>query len=237
MIGTDERLFEQALRGYFPNLELPLNANQVPPDFLALDLVEFAYHNVAAPIDNGRHDYYRHNHLGFDPYRGRTEFREAVNLLFIRNGLAFELSENGHVLRMAPPILKELLSERAFRTGDPVLDELLETARLKFVNHDPAIRKEALESLWDGWERLKTVEGGGDKKESTKKLLDKITGEPKFREVIENDAKALTGVGNDFRIRHAEVYKIEIPGSEQVDYVFHRLFALIWLALRKSGRA
>jgi len=35
------------------------------------------------------------------------------------------------------------------------------------------VRRESLEKLWDAWERLKTVEPGGDKKAQAKALLDK----------------------------------------------------------------
>jgi hypothetical protein len=44
-----------------------------------------------------------------------------------------------------------------FRTGDQTLDQLLETAREKFLNRSLDLRKEGLENLWDAWERLKTV--------------------------------------------------------------------------------
>jgi hypothetical protein len=37
-------------------------------------------------------------------------------------------------------------------------------------------------------------------------------------------------------IRHTEVNKVAVEDSEHVDYLFHRLFALIRLILRKSGR-
>jgi len=43
---------------------------------------------------------------------------------------------------------------------------------------------------------------------------------------------ALTTVGNTFHIRHSEVSQVELAGDNHVDYLFHRLFALIWLLLR-----
>ena len=41
-----------------------------------------------------------------------------------------------------------------------------------FLIRIPKVSKEALEKLWDAWERLKTLEAG-DKKSSIKTLLDK----------------------------------------------------------------
>ena len=94
------------------------------------------------------------------------------------------------------------------------------------------MRREALEKLWDAWERIKTMEPGANKKASTKALLDKAATEPEFRKLIENEAQSLTVVGNKFHIRHSETAQIEIQSEDQIDYLFHRLFALIWLVLR-----
>jgi hypothetical protein len=237
VIGTDRRVLEQAVKGYFPALEWPLNADRLPEGFTALDVIEFTYQNIGSPIVVRHHPFYRHDHVRYEKDRGRAEFREQINLVLTRNRLAYELGENGQVVRLVPPVLKEALSEAAFKTGDGTLDEMLETARQRFLSHDPIVRKEALERLWDAWERLKTIEAGDDKKETIKAILDKVTDEPTFRAVIEGDASSLTKVGNDFMIRHWEKGKIEIKDPEQVDYFFHRLFALIRLLLRKSGRA
>ena len=88
-----------------------------------------------------------------------------------------------------------------FYTGDGELDRMLETARCKFINPDEAIRREALESLWDAWERLKTLGDGSNKKAQVTYLLDHTAGlsSPKFRAALEREAKELTGIGNNFR--------------------------------------
>lgn len=122
-----------------------------------------------------------------------------------------------------------------FNTGDPGLDELLDSAITKHRLHDLHQRKDALEKLWDAWERMKTLEPG-DKKTSTEALLDKAASKPPFRPLIENEARTLTGVGNDYRIRHHETGKIELSDPHQVDYFFERMLSLIRLLLRKSGR-
>ena len=76
-----------------------------------------------------------------------------MNLIFDRNGLAFELREMGWVERIASG-LRELLGQAVFRTRDPALDDLLGQARTKFLSRDPAARRESLEPLWDAWESL-----------------------------------------------------------------------------------
>jgi hypothetical protein len=98
------------------------------------------------------------------------------------------------------------------------------------------VRKEGLEKLWDAWERLKTIEPGADKKAQVNIILDKAAAEPVLRERIETEARELNLIGNNLMIRHTEVGKPPVAESAQVDYLFHRMFAMIRLLLKSSGR-
>lgn len=109
------------------------------------------------------------------------------------------------------------------------MDDLLERARTKFLSHDPQDRRESLEKLWDAWERLKTLNDPSNKKLSVTVLLDQAAPEPGFRSTLEAEAKELTRIGNDFQIRHSEINKVVINNDADVDYLFHRLFSLIFL--------
>jgi hypothetical protein len=209
---------------------------EIPTTFEVLDLIEFTCEKIAEPRSGTFHDFFGHHHLGFDQAAGRAAFRAEINRIMERNGIAYELEETGQVQRIAPEGLREALAEAVFRTGDNALDELLERARTRFLSRDPAVRKESLEALWDAWERLKSLEGGRDKRESTARLLDRASGEPNFRGVLEDDARFLTDIGNNFMIRHTEINKTPIGDDEHVDFLFHRLFAVIRLLLRKSNR-
>ena len=140
----------------------------------------------------------------------------------------------GHLKNLAMRY-RESLACSTFATSDPILDGLLETARKKFLDPDVHDRREALEKLWDAWERLKTLEAE-DKKRSVGLLLDKASRDSRFREVLEVEAKTLTEIGNSFMIRHTEVGKAPIRQDEHVDYLFHRMFDLIRLLLRTTGR-
>jgi hypothetical protein len=136
------------------------------------------------------------------------------------------------VVRLAPTVLREMLQAATFQTGDSTLDSILESARVKFLNPNPQIRREALEKLWDAWERLKTIEAGDDKKSQVKNLLDKAAAESNFRKLLETEAKALTDIGNNFLIRHSETNRTPIGPEPHVDYLFHRLFSLVWMVLK-----
>jgi hypothetical protein len=236
VIGTNINALRDALVAR--NLHNPFQREPpVPTTVQVLDLIEFTNEKIAQSTRRGNlHDYYNHYHLEFDPEAGRAKFREEINQIFERNGIAFELRDAGRVERIAPEGLREALSQAVFRTGDDALDQLLERARARFLSRDPAVRRESLETLWDAWERLKSLEDANNKREGTRIILDRAAGEPHFRELLEAEAVALTAIGNNFMIRHAEVNKTPINDDEHVDFLFHRLFAAIRLLLKKSNR-
>jgi hypothetical protein len=204
-------------------------------DGQVFDAVEYSYQHVAEPSDPTYHSYMSHSHWSYDQGKGRARFQEDVNLLFQRNGLAFELKD-GEVKRIAPAVLHEALEQCVFNTGDNELDRLLETGREKFLHRNLDVRKEGLEKLWDAWERLKTIEPGANKPAQVKAILDKGAAEPVFRERLEIEARELNFIGNNLMIRHTEVCKPPIGESAHVDYLFHRMFAMIRLLLKSSGR-
>jgi hypothetical protein len=232
--GTDIQALRDALAAH--RLFNFVDHAPPPSTFEVLDLIEFGYAKIAEPRRRDFHDFFGHYHLDFAQAEGRAAFCVEINRIFERNSVAFELGDSGQVERIAPETLREALAEAVFRTGDSILDELLERARTRFLSRDPAVRKDSLETLWDAWERLKSLEGGSDKSESTARILDRASGEPHFRQVLEAEARTLTGIGNNFLIRHTEVNKTPIADAEHVDFLFHRLFALIRLLLKKTNR-
>ena len=230
-VGTDTLTMGLALRAEIPQLDWPLRVHEVPPTLAALDLLEFCYRHVAAPSEGSYHSFFDHSHLSFDRDEGQEEFRERANRILGRNNLVYAMGDDGRITRLTAPILDTALRTAVFNTGDATLDGLLETAREKFVDPDPVVRREALEQLWDAWERLKTIEAGKDKKASAAALLDKAVSEPHLRAVLEDEARSLTRIGNTFRIRHSETTQVEIGAHQQADYLFYRLFSLVWLLL------
>ncbi len=231
-IATDSNTIGLALQAEIQDVFWPLDVQERPPLLGVLDLLEFCYSHVAEPIQRSFHKFYDHYHLTFDREAGQLSFRDDVNRIFARNGIAFQLSEKGCVERLLPPGLHELVTETVISAGDSELDEMLETAISKIVNADVAVRREAIEKLWDAWERLKTLEPGKDKKDSFMKILNKSASEPMFRQVLEEEAQDLTDIGNQFQIRHSETSKPKIQQASQIDFLFHRLLSIIVLLLR-----
>ena len=151
-----------------------------PETVAALDLIQFCYQAVAKPIQGSYHSFFRHHHLSFDEETGKESFREKINTIFRRNGIAFVLEYDGAIKRIIPEQFKSFISTH-LRTGDPVLDNMIDDAQKKFLNPDTKIRKEAIERLWDCWERIKTLENPTNKKKSISTLLDKTSTEPDTR--------------------------------------------------------
>lgn len=235
-IGTDEYTFVPALRGEIPQIDWPLPSSS-PGTLVVLDIVQFCYRVVAEPKrrQSNYHEFFKHHHLEFDEASGRSSFRDQINNILGRNGLVYNLEEDGTIIRLASQELQDSLVRTVFATGDTELDGMLEDARKKYLDPDLGVRKEALEKLWDAWERLKTLLDP-DKRRGVQKLLDQATSESNFMGLLESEARSLTDVGNNFMIRHSERDKIPLANGEQVDYFFHRMFSLIRLLLRSSGR-
>ncbi|MCK4123160.1 hypothetical protein HFK83_12390 [Ralstonia pseudosolanacearum] len=205
-----------------------------PDTLLVLDFIEFVHASVAKPISGKYHDYFSHHHLTFDQEAGQEDFRMTVNRIFARNGVAFEMLPNGRIERVLPPVLGEELKRTLFNTGDRTLDNMLDECRAKFSDRNPLMRREALERLWDAWERLKSLADPSDKKRSVKIILDAVTSVPSLRERLETEAAELNSIGNSHLIRHSEISQVPVIDVDQVDYLFHRLFAMIQLMLRKK---
>lgn len=152
-------------------------------------MIEFCWRAIGKPEQIGYHDYYRHYHIRYDLETGRREFRESVNRIFRRNGLAYELSELGAIERLAPPVFRHALTSALFATSDTELNRMLETARRKFIDPDEFVRRESFESLWDAWERFKTLDASSSKKAGVTALLDTVAGSSstRFREALERE--------------------------------------------------
>lgn len=205
-----------------------------PDTLLILDFIEFVHASVAKAIPGKYHDFFNHYHLTFDQEAGREEFRSTINRMFARNGIAFEMLPNGRIVRLLPPVLGENLKRTVFNTGDRTLDNMLEECRAKFLDRNPLVRREALERLWDAWERLKSLADPSDKRKSIKIILDAVISEPSLRARLEAEAAELNSIGNSHLIRHSEVTQVAVIDVDHIDYLFHRLFAMIQLMLSKK---
>lgn len=254
--GTNGIAFEQTLIALVPQLAAQptaqpdpwtssarrppvLDANRPPPTSIALDVVDFFLLHVEMPMSRTYHDWGHHEHLMFDGSGkgpGQRECRAEIELIFERNGIAFTIGPDMRVARLGPPEARPLLSDFVANSEDPELNSMLHEARARFLSRDPAQTIGALEKLWDAFERLKTLELGGDKSQSIGVLIDRAAPGSALRSHLEAECKELTKIGNSFHIRHFEHDKNALPSLAAVDYLFTRLAALIAFLLRQTGR-
>ena len=57
-------------------------------------------------------------------------------------------------------------------------------------------------------------------------------GNGEFIDLFNDEFKALTNIGNKYRIRHHETDKIDIIDGRYYDYLFNRCLSLIALAIQ-----
>ena len=229
--GTNVSAFSARVRAEIHDLagEHPYSwmppPDSLPSTLAILDFIEFIARNIGEPTRVGWHDYHRHHHLKIDREAGLKKFVEDINRIFSRNGLAYELSESGAIERTVPAPMADLVKRTSFRTGDNDLDGLLDTAIGRFLSPKPEARQDALEKLWNAFERLKTIEGGKDKKARATALIDRAISAdfPGFRSVVETEFKTMTKVGNELRIRHVEVGHEPVGETGEKDDLFMRL--------------
>jgi hypothetical protein len=237
--GSNEQQFYLRVRGEHPNILTPLNPEVVPDTIAALELVEFCFRKVSMPVAPEAHEFYMHRHyLHFRRAAGQEEFVGEVNEILVRNHLAFELQPNGEVRRLLPPVLREALQSAVFTSEDDELNQLLESARRKFIDPDFRVRYDALRDLWRAFERMKTLEEPrNDVQRSCAALIARVSQEPLTQQMLEREMRVeLAEFGNGFFIRHANAGQVLLQTSEEIDYLFHRLFAVIRWVLRSTNR-
>lgn len=203
--------------------------------YALLDLIEFFAENVRDVVVGGFHSYWGHHHLTCQNSRNVcAQFRDEINSIFQKTGLLCSLSTNLQVERIVEnsPLTPEVEATIA-TVKEPGTLELLQEAILLHKSPYPAGIRGATEKIWDAFERLKTYYTALNKAKSAEKIVDDMAGgQAPYVTLFDIEFKALTKIGNDFRIRHHETDKIEIKDIRYYDYFFNRCLSLIALAIQ-----
>lgn len=231
--GTNNFSIGPDITALVPGATWPLWEKE-PDDATLFDIIEYVGQRVSKPSNGHYHSFMRHYELNFDQAAGRAQFRAEVNQLLSRGGTVYEMNSQMQIERVGSAEVQTALRSLRPDTGDSTLDQLLETARRLYLSRNPADRASAIEKLWDGFERLKTLDDPSDKKRSISALLAHIS-DPAIRALIDEEMSDLTKIGNSFQIRHYEVGKHPIPTDAQ-DYIATRMVSVIVYLLDQSGR-
>lgn len=226
VVGTDGHDMRLRLRAEHPQIDWPLDPDARPETDLVFDLIEYGWDHIAAPIQQDHHPYFGHHHLTFDVAAGQRKWQEDVNRILRRSRIAFDLEPDGRVARLVPTPFTDVLLVAEFDTGDATLDNLVAQAVGLFTDRHVDARRDAVEKLWDAFERAKTLLEG-DKRQSATRLLEASASTDEFFELLNQESLLLTKIGNRFRIRHSETHVVEVT-AEELDYLFARLFSLLW---------
>ena len=164
----------------------------------------------------------------------KTPFRNGINMVFLSAHLPFSISENGIIEQvLSHEIYNNTIGQDIGTISEVGLRELLDQAIALHQQPDVSAHKEAMEKIWDAFERLKSYYSTLDKRASASKIVnDAASGNPSFVELFSAEFKALTEIGNGFRIRHHETNKIDITDPRHYDYFFNRCLSLIALAIQ-----
>ena len=203
--------------------------------FALLDLIEFFAANVRDVVVGSFHSYFGHHHLTCQNSRNVcAQFRDEINDIFRKTGLLYELNTDLQVERIVEnSSLTPAVESAIAAVKEAGARELLQEAILLHRSPYPADIRDAVEKLWDAYERLKTYYTTMNKAKSAEKIvIDMAAGQAPYVTLFDTEFRALTKIGNDFRIRHHETDKVEITDVRYYDYFFNRCLSLIALAIQ-----
>jgi hypothetical protein len=150
-----------------------------------------------------------------------SQFGNEINVIFKLNNINVEL-RNGEVHSKSN---KAIGLDDSTNINEAGLEELIRTAEDLYNKGDYSY---AVEKIWDAFERMKTYYPTLDKKKSAEKIINDISyGNEHIKKMFDNEFKTLTDIGNSYRIRHHEIYKIDISKVLHYKYFYKRCLALI----------
>lgn len=164
----------------------------------------------------------------------KVPFQEALNNSFRRDNLSFRLSDRGLIeLQIDHEVLSPEIIQQLEKVSEPGLHDLLTEAVEKHMQPSIHSHRDAVEKIWDALERLKTYYPDLSKNKSAEKIINQMSsGNKEFSELFNTEFKALTDIGNNFRIRHHETNRVDIVDPRHYDYFFNRCLSLIALAIQ-----
>ena len=221
---------------YSPHSMIPSEGDEFD-QYAALDLIEFVAQNMVTVVNIDYHSFFRHHHIKFsNSDESFMEFRRDVNGLFEMIGLNYQLTENKIIERITDT--DDLIEEARnidSKMPEEGIRQLIREAVNLYQKAKPSDNHLATEKIWDALERLKTIYVSTeiDKKKSVAKVVQKVSaGVAELQTLIDTEYQTLTKFGNDFRIRHHEIGKNDIPNDDLYDYFFNRCLALIVLTIK-----
>lgn len=241
-LSFDEKGFTNRIKIVIPTLYKNEYGVICSPDslgydqFALIDYIEFFAQNIEDISEEWNNLRYK-NYQYIDCLGTRNifeAFRKEINELFGLSGLLYELTNEAIVERIVVnSILTQDIQNIIAEVEEEGVRELLKDAIALYKTPNSAARQDSVEKIWDAFERLKTYYTSMDKKQSSEKIVkDMSMSDSNYENLFNKEFGELTSIGNNFRIRHHETNKIDIPNDRYYDYLFNRCLSLIALAIQ-----
>ncbi len=235
IIDIDEVVLEKTIEAQIPNFNLKYKNDSEfineKEKYAVLDFLEFCHKYMwegsKTYTNNTIKDKCKihNNHFYYgSKKRAEKKFRKDINRILEINNSVFFLDKDGKVKRRLPLEMNRLINNINLNTSDIKLNELIGLAINNVQKPNLIDRKIGLEKIWDAFERMKTYYENKNKKSSLEQILTDVGQDTdKFYELLNNEFKELTRIGNEYQIRHFEKDKIEIKSAKHIDYLFYRM--------------
>ena len=237
----DEKTFNTKIRVRIPKMYRNEYGTICAPEddqydqFALIDFIEFFAQNVQDISEYWNSERYK-NYQNIDCLGTSNIFddlQNEINGIFEEAGVLYALTDNRIVERIVEntPLTNEMEESFAAVKEEGIKGLLKDAVELyKTPNH--AARQDSVEKIWDALERLKTYYGE-DKKKSVSRIVGDMAHQKEAYQILfDEEFRTLTNVGNQYRIRHHEIDKIDISDEKYYDYLFNRCLSLIALAVQ-----
>lgn len=234
--------FESRMLLKIPNLFRDEFNRIVPPQayddydqYALIDLIEYIAQNMKDISEGWNNSYKNYWDIQcLDTTNIFDDYRHEINGIFQESGVLFTLTKEKLIERIVENSpLSPAIEAQVQQINEYGIRELMLDAIALYKTPNPAARQDSVEKIWDALERLKTYYTNVDKKTSAEKVVEDMSnGQSEFITMFNTEFKALTDIGNSFRIRHHETSKIDITDNRHYDYFFNRCLSLIALAIQ-----
>ena len=206
--------------------------------YALFDFIEYVAKNLHDIVGKNEHGFFKHYHYSFSSTNiVAQQFISEINSIFAKAGLLYVLTDKFEIERVEDQsVLSVEFEQRVDEIKEPGLKELLQAAIQKHKSHYPEDQKDAVDKIWDAFERMKSfyATSKNEKRSSIDKIIQEMSHEDEYYKKLFNDEmKLLTeDIGNACNIRHSEKYQHEIIDEKYYDYFFNRCLSFIALAIQ-----
>ncbi len=238
----DEKIFITRIKIRIPSLfinesdeiSVPERDNEYD-QYALLDLIEYLALNIKDISEHWNNQYQNYKTIDcLETSYIFENFKKEINEIFTEGGLLYKLTDEKIIERIVEnsPLTVEI--ENSFEMVNEVgIRELLKDAVALYKTPSFTARQDSVEKIWDAFERIKTYYTEFDKKKSSEKIVNDMSGgDSNFYILFNDEFKNLTNIGNNYRIRHHETNKIDITDVRYYDYLFNRCLSLIALVVQ-----